>query len=213
MKFRLAAFWLFLLTFGGNHKLLSHVSPMGVAAEKQPLHKGNELENAMKLREAPKQSRVIGDITTTIQPDSDPGRSIGHQALRRVKAPPPSLELHFRQSLNKLFAGDETTHVGHTNATDNTTAAVLATDEGSSEHEPSTTHHPERRHVVPDKLQYTQEIQVKQGRLMGITRRFQVTSGLRQVDQFLGLPYAEAPTGNRRFMPPGECTKLSSKSL
>lgn len=213
MKFRLAAFWLFLLTVGGNHKLLSHVSPMGVAAEKQPLHKGNELENAMKLREAPKQSRVIGDITTTIQPDSDPGRSIGHQALRRVKAPPPSLELHFRQRLNKLFAGDETTHVGHTNATDNTTAAVLATDEGSSEHEPSTTHHPERRHVVPDKLQYTQEIQVKQGRLMGITRRFQVTSGLRQVDQFLGLPYAEAPTGNRRFMPPGECTKLSSKSL
>nr|NP_001246966.1 neuroligin 1, isoform E [Drosophila melanogaster]NP_731172.2 neuroligin 1, isoform D [Drosophila melanogaster]AAF53998.3 neuroligin 1, isoform D [Drosophila melanogaster]ABC86275.1 RE29404p [Drosophila melanogaster]AFH06285.1 neuroligin 1, isoform E [Drosophila melanogaster] len=203
MKFRLAAFWLFLLTVGGNHKLLSHVSPMGVAAEKQPLHKGNELENAMKLREAPKQSRVIGDITTTIQPDSDPGRSIGHQALRRAKAPPPSLELHFRQNLNKLFAGDETTHVGHTNATDNTTAAVLATDEGSSEHEPSTTHHPERRHVVPDKLQYTQEIQVKQGRLMGITRRFQVTSGLRQVDQFLGLPYAEAPTGNRRFMPPG----------
>jgi len=59
--------------------------------------------------------------------------------------------------------------------------------------------------VVPDKLQYTQEIQVKQGRLMGITRRFQVTSGLRQVDQFLGLPYAEAPTDGRRFMPPGEC--------
>ncbi|KRK03094.1 uncharacterized protein Dyak_GE24935, isoform C [Drosophila yakuba] len=203
MKFRLAAFWLFLLTVGGNHKLLSHVPPMGVAAEKQPLHKGNELENAMKLRETPKQSRVIGDITTTIQPDSDPGRSIGHQTVRRAKAPPPSLELHFRESLNKLLAGDETNHVDQTNATGNTTVAALATDEGRGDHEPTTTHHPERRHVVPDKLQYTQEIQVKQGRLMGITRRFQVTSGLRQVDQFLGLPYAEAPTGNRRFMPPG----------
>jgi len=211
MKFRLAAFWLFLLTVGGNHLQLSHVRSWGVAAEKQ-LHKGNELENALKLRETSKQTRVIGDITTTIQPD--PGRSIGHQAVRRAKAPPPTLELHFRQSLARLFASEDGTtptptpgapiqSQTQTNGTDSPSAAFLATDK--SRDEATTTHHPGRRHVVPDKLQYTQEIQVKQGRLMGITRRFQVTSGLRQVDQFLGLPYAEAPTDGRRFMPPGEC--------
>ncbi|XP_017052998.1 uncharacterized protein LOC108096132 isoform X1 [Drosophila ficusphila] len=199
MKFRLAAFWLFLLTVGGNHWQLSHVGYWGVAADRQ-LHKGNELENAMKLRETSKQTRVIGDITTTIQPVPD-ARSIGHQFLRAAKAAPPSLELQFRQTLSQLFSSDETTR-GDATATELPSAAFLATDDGR-DGEATTTHHPGRRHVVPDKLQYTQEIQVKQGRLMGITRRFQVTSGLRQVDQFLGLPYAEAPTGSRRFMPPG----------
>uniref|UniRef100_W8BHI7 Neuroligin-3 n=1 Tax=Ceratitis capitata TaxID=7213 RepID=W8BHI7_CERCA len=65
------------------------------------------------------------------------------------------------------------------------------------------THSNERRHIVPEKLQYTKEIRMKQGRLMGITRNFHSSTGLRDVDQYLGLPYAEAPVGSRRFMPPG----------
>ncbi|XP_017493162.1 PREDICTED: myosin-G heavy chain-like, partial [Rhagoletis zephyria] len=63
-------------------------------------------------------------------------------------------------------------------------------------------HTNERRHIVPEKLQYTKEINIKQGRLMGITRNFHSSTGLRDVDQYLGLPYAEAPVGSRRFMPP-----------
>lgn len=228
MKFRLAAFWLFLLTVGGNHKQLSHDCARGmamaVAPTEQRRHKGNELENALKLRETSKQTRFIGDITTTIHPDnatatasaalatstvaSAGSRSIGHHALRRAKASSSSstsqdLELHFRETVAQLFASDETPNGV---ASDNPAAASLATD--PSRGEPTTTHHPGRRHVMPDKLQYTKEIQVKQGRLMGITRRFQVTSGLGEVDQYLGLPYAEAPTGSRRFMPPGEFRRL-----
>ncbi|XP_069965507.1 uncharacterized protein Nlg1 isoform X2 [Bactrocera oleae] len=64
-------------------------------------------------------------------------------------------------------------------------------------------HSNERRHIVPEKLQYTKEIRMKQGRLMGITRHFHPSTGLRDVDEYLGLPYAEAPVGSRRFMPPG----------
>jgi hypothetical protein len=49
----------------------------------------------------------------------------------------------------------------------------------------------------------TREIEIKQGRLVGL--RFQSTSnpGLRPVEVFLGIPYAAAPTGSQRFMPPG----------
>ncbi|XP_011295269.2 uncharacterized protein LOC101895461 [Musca domestica] len=61
----------------------------------------------------------------------------------------------------------------------------------------------ERRHIVPEKLQYTREITIKQGRLMGIRRNFHPSAGIRDVDQYLGIPYAEAPVGSRRFMPPG----------
>ncbi|XP_067638497.1 uncharacterized protein Nlg1 [Eurosta solidaginis] len=64
-------------------------------------------------------------------------------------------------------------------------------------------HTNERRHIVPEKLQYTKEIVIKQGKLMGITRNFHTSTGLRDVDQYFGLPYAEAPIGSRRFMPPG----------
>uniref|UniRef100_A0A1B0G3R8 Carboxylesterase type B domain-containing protein n=1 Tax=Glossina morsitans morsitans TaxID=37546 RepID=A0A1B0G3R8_GLOMM len=60
-----------------------------------------------------------------------------------------------------------------------------------------------RRHIVPEKLQYTKEITIKQGRLIGIRRTFHSSTGLRDVDQYLGLPYAESPIGSRRFMPPG----------
>lgn len=61
----------------------------------------------------------------------------------------------------------------------------------------------ERRHIVPEKLQYTKEITIKQGRLMGIRRSFHSSAGIGDVDQYLGIPYAEAPVGSRRFMPPG----------
>lgn len=62
----------------------------------------------------------------------------------------------------------------------------------------------ERRPILPEKLQHTKEIIIKQGRLKGVRRVFSSNSGLRSVDQYLGLPYAEAPVGTRRFMPPGE---------
>ncbi|XP_061386414.1 uncharacterized protein LOC133321337 [Musca vetustissima] len=38
---------------------------------------------------------------------------------------------------------------------------------------------------------------------MGIRRNFHPSAGIRDVDQYLGIPYAEAPVGSRRFMPPG----------
>lgn len=50
---------------------------------------------------------------------------------------------------------------------------------------------------------YTREVHLpKQGRITGIVREMHVQSRLKNVDQFLGIPYAEAPIGSRRFMPP-----------
>lgn len=57
--------------------------------------------------------------------------------------------------------------------------------------------------VKKEKLLYTKEIFIKQGRIKGIIRNFHPQTGLKDVDQYLGIPYAEAPTGSRRFMPPG----------
>ena len=48
----------------------------------------------------------------------------------------------------------------------------------------------------------TREVHVKQGRLTGIVREMHSQSRLKNVDQFLGIPFAEAPVDSRRFMPP-----------
>lgn len=53
-------------------------------------------------------------------------------------------------------------------------------------------------------VEYTKETVLKQGRLKGMVRLMHPQSGLRNVDQYLGIPYAAAPVGNGRFMPPGE---------
>lgn len=50
---------------------------------------------------------------------------------------------------------------------------------------------------------HTKEVAVKQGRLKGLVRLMHIQSGLQNVDQFLGIPYAEAPVDRLRFMPPG----------
>lgn len=55
-----------------------------------------------------------------------------------------------------------------------------------------------------EKLLYTKEISIKQGRIKGIVRNFHAQTGLKEVDQYLGIPYAEPPVGSRRFMPPGK---------
>ncbi|XP_058058943.1 uncharacterized protein LOC131209816 [Anopheles bellator] len=54
-----------------------------------------------------------------------------------------------------------------------------------------------------DGTPYTRDIAVKQGILRGTVRVMHPQSGLKNVDQYLGIPYAEAPVGSRRFMPPG----------
>lgn len=59
-------------------------------------------------------------------------------------------------------------------------------------------------HQQQQDVEHTREITIKQGRVKGIVRAMYRDSGLRDVDQFLGLPYAEAPVGNKRFMPPGK---------
>lgn len=54
-----------------------------------------------------------------------------------------------------------------------------------------------------DSTLYTREVLIKQGRLKGVIRVMHPQSGLKDVEQYLGIPYAEAPIGNKRFMPPG----------
>lgn len=241
MKFRLEAFWLILLTVGGNQKQLgtdccngrptwgipaatatATATAMATAAAEQKSI-GNELENAMKLRETTEPTRrpppVVGDITTTTGPQTGPdattftAKSFAHLAIKQAKG--RSLDLDIKQRVAKLLAsGESDSSAATAAAASGETLTTTMSDSDGSESSGTSTRHPERRHVVPDKLQYTKEIQIKQGRLMGITRRFQVTSGLGEVDQYLGIPYAEAPIGSRRFMPPGEylATVLTSFS-
>lgn len=49
---------------------------------------------------------------------------------------------------------------------------------------------------------YTREITLKQGRLKGVVRSMK-NNKLGRVEVFLGIPYAAAPVGSLRFMPPG----------
>lgn len=51
--------------------------------------------------------------------------------------------------------------------------------------------------------QLTKEVLIKQGSLKGVIRPMHPDTGLRNVRQYLGIPYAAAPIGNGRFMPPG----------
>lgn len=55
----------------------------------------------------------------------------------------------------------------------------------------------------PPNLVLTKEITIKQGQLKGYVRVMHSQSGLRNVDQYLGIPYAAPPIGNGRFMAPG----------
>lgn len=52
-------------------------------------------------------------------------------------------------------------------------------------------------------IQFTREVQIKQGRLKGLVRSMHPQTGLKNVRQYLGIPYAAAPIGSGRFMPPG----------
>lgn len=66
---------------------------------------------------------------------------------------------------------------------------------------------PARPHKKSDANQkmpfrYTREVQIKQGKLVGIVREMSSKLRLKNVDQYLGIPYAEAPVESRRFMPP-----------
>jgi neuroligin len=49
----------------------------------------------------------------------------------------------------------------------------------------------------------TQEIKIKQGKLVGQRLQSRTNPDLRAVEVYLGIPYAAPPTGSQRFMPPG----------
>jgi hypothetical protein len=49
----------------------------------------------------------------------------------------------------------------------------------------------------------TREIEIKQGKLIGLMLELTSHTNLKPVEVFLGIPYAAAPTGSHRFMPPG----------
>ncbi|XP_031621624.1 uncharacterized protein LOC116339730 [Contarinia nasturtii] len=60
-----------------------------------------------------------------------------------------------------------------------------------------------RGNALLSNLQFTKEVWIKQGRLKGFVRTMHPQTGLKNVRQYLGIPYAAAPIGNARFMPPG----------
>lgn len=68
--------------------------------------------------------------------------------------------------------------------------------------------HPQSPNREEFNVEYTKEVIIKQGRLKGMVRRMHTQSGLKNVDQYLGIPYAAAPVGNGRFMPPGTYNTL-----
>lgn len=50
---------------------------------------------------------------------------------------------------------------------------------------------------------FTREVHIKQGRVRGLIVEPRWNHALTGVEQYLGLPYAAAPVGEMRFMPPG----------
>lgn len=70
----------------------------------------------------------------------------------------------------------------------------------SSSSQFSRPHRKEAHQKMP--FRYTREVQIKQGKIIGIVREMSSQLRLKNVDQFLGVPYAEAPIESRRFMPP-----------
>lgn len=69
---------------------------------------------------------------------------------------------------------------------------------------PATYGRPHKKSDAHQKMpfRYTREVQIKQGRIVGIVREMSSKLRLKNVDQYLGIPYAEAPVDSRRFMPP-----------
>uniref|UniRef100_A0A1B6C6P7 Carboxylesterase type B domain-containing protein n=1 Tax=Clastoptera arizonana TaxID=38151 RepID=A0A1B6C6P7_9HEMI len=64
--------------------------------------------------------------------------------------------------------------------------------------------------VIIDK---TRIIETKEGKLQGLVVQIEHNPNLRPVDTFLGVPYAAAPTGNQRFMPPGSPPQWSGLKM
>jgi len=60
--------------------------------------------------------------------------------------------------------------------------------------------------IIYDKIiegTLTQEIKIKQGKLVGQRLQSRTNPDLKAVEMYLGIPYAAPPTGSHRFMPPG----------
>ncbi|GAB0094904.1 Carboxylic ester hydrolase [Sergentomyia squamirostris] len=77
------------------------------------------------------------------------------------------------------------------------------TDKGHTSRSSSVTTQKNRRQSHQRNITLTRQIVIKQGTLRGVVRFMHPQSGLRDVDQFLGIPYAEPPINSKRFMPPG----------
>jgi len=56
---------------------------------------------------------------------------------------------------------------------------------------------------TPSEWTLTQEIKIKQGKLIGQRLQSRTNPDLKAVEVYLGIPYAAPPTGSQRFMPPG----------
>jgi hypothetical protein len=56
---------------------------------------------------------------------------------------------------------------------------------------------------INDEGTLTRKIEIKQGKLVGKRLEAMSNFNLKPVEVFLGIPYAAAPTGSQRFMPPG----------
>lgn len=59
-----------------------------------------------------------------------------------------------------------------------------------------------------DGKRLTKEYHLRQGALRGLIVKPSRQYDLQYVEMFLGIPYAAPPTGNLRFMPPGNADYL-----